>query len=222
MERIDPERVLENLKAEATTRKRRSLDLVHNILIDQGESGSRDFSIATIGRLCAEAGGPSPQSIRNKGGADYRRLIEAHAAFHGTTRKKPLSATSRGNLPRSAEDLLKRIEDPALRAVFGSIVAERNALAQECRVLKANVELVVDRREEHGPRATVEVLPALTGLLTPMEREALDEAVSERLLAQRGWQAFDNGRIKDANGRTIYKPGYVTAIRKILAESAKR
>jgi hypothetical protein len=151
MERIDPKRVLEDLKAEATTRKRRSLDLVHKILIDQGESGSRDFSIATIGRLCAEAGGPSPQSIRNKGGADYRRLIEAHATFHGTTRKKPLSATSRGNLPRSAEDLLKRIEEPALRAVFGSIVAERNALAQECRVLKANVELVVDRREEHGP-----------------------------------------------------------------------
>jgi len=217
---IDPGAVLEDLKSHASPRKAKTLDLLFEVLHKHAESGVMDFSVATIGRLSSAAGGPTTQSIRNKGGADYRRLIEAWAASRGTTRKKPLAPANRQRLPTRFEDILGRIEDPALRAVVGSLIAERNRFFNENRVLKAQTEIVVDCRPvkcEASP--AVEVLPSLTGLLTDMEREALQAAVSEKLLEQRGWTVFENGRVKGEDGRSIYKPGYLTAIRKILEET---
>jgi len=217
---IDPSAILEDLKAGASPRKARTLDLLFGLLQKQAESGVMDFSIATIGRLSSAAGGPTTQAIRNKGGADYRRLIEAWAASQATTRRKPLSPTNRQKLPTRFEDILGRIEDSALRAVVGTLIAERNRFFNENRILKAQSDIVVDRRpmKQEAPPA-VEGPPALNELLTDMEREALQAAVSEEFLEQRGWTALDNGRVKNEDGRSIYKPGYLTAIRKILAET---
>ncbi|MGH2879229.1 MAG: gamma-mobile-trio protein GmtX [Solirubrobacteraceae bacterium] len=216
---VDPTVLLEELKARATGRKRATLDLIYGLLEKQAKSGVVDFSIATLGRLSTTAGGPSTQAIRNKNGADYRRLIEAYAASQGTTTKKPLSPTNRQHLPTRDEDLLKRIEEPALRAVIGSIIAERNRYLSENRILKAQAEIVVDCRPAQHEVSSAEVLPALGGLLTPMEREALEAAISEAFLTQKGWTPTANGRIKDEDGRTLYKPGYVSAIEKVLKET---
>lgn len=216
---LDPKKVLDDLKASATKRKRASLDLIYGILEQQIENGQRDFSIATIGRLSADAHGPSPQAIRNKGGADYRRIIEVWAIAHNATTKKPLPRGSRGMIPKRDEDILKLIEDPALRAVVGAIIAERNRFRKELRVLKSQTELTIDRRPEiRGIVPTVEMFPSLSELLNDIEREALRNSISEKLLEERGWKTFDNGRVKDQNNRHLYKPGYVTAIQKILME----
>lgn len=211
---------LADLKAGASPRKRKTLDLLNTVLDKQAKSGVRDFSIATIGRLSAAAGGPTAQSIRNRGGKDYRRLIEAWAASQGTTPKKPLSPTNRQQIPRRDEDMLKRIADPALRAVVGNLIAERNRYKSQVRLLQEKNDAIMDRRSaRHTSPGAVEVLPSLEGLLTDMEREALEEAISDNMLQQRGWSAQDNGRIKDEHGRPLYKPGYVTAIKKILEET---
>jgi hypothetical protein len=63
------------------------------------------------------------------------------------------------------------------------------------------------------------VLPSLLGILNDMEREALEDAISEKQFQKRGWQPFDNGRVKDENGRHLFKPGYITAIKKIIKET---
>lgn len=214
---IEPQAILDDLKSRATKRKIKSLDLIYRLLQKQTQSGVMDFSIATIGRLSSAAGGPSTQAIRNKGGESYRRVIEAWAAAQGTTTKKPLASTHRQQPPPKDDDVLRRIEDPALRAVIGTFIAERNKLYSENRLLKSQSEIVVDRRpaKREVPQ-TVEVLPSLSGLLTDMEREALREAISDKTLADRGWKTQVNGRVKDENGRLLYKPGYITAIAKIL------
>lgn len=217
MTSIDPDALLADLKCSATARKCRSLDVVHGVLEKQAKEGALDFSIATIGRLSAAAGGPTTQSIRNKGGSDYRRLIEAWAAAQRTTTRKPPAPTSRQNLPTRDNDILERIDDPALRAVVGTIIAERNRFRSEIQVLKAQSEFVVDRRATKPNTApSVEMLPSLQGLLTAMEREALTDSISDNLLSQRGWSLQLNGRMKDENGRTLYKPGYASALQKIL------
>lgn len=216
---VDPAALLDELKARASKRKRVTLDLIYGLLEKRANSGITDFSIATVGRLSTAAGGPSTQAIRNKNGADYRRLIEAYAASLGRTTKKPLSPTNRQHLPTRDEDLLKRIEEPALRAVIGSIIAERNRYLSENRILKARTEIVVDCRPANSATSRMEVLPALRGPFTPMEREALEAAISETFLTQQGWARAANGRIKDENGRTLYKPGYVSAIEKLLKDN---
>jgi len=217
---IDPAKFLADLKNGASKRKCNSLDLIYGILERHTASGERDFSIATIGRLSASAGGPSSQSIRNPGGLDYRRLIEVWAQAHGTTRKKPPSQGSRPKVPTRDADILKRIEDPALRAVVGAIMAERNRFQNELRVLKSQTEFTIDRRPVKGVlEQPVELLPSLAGVLNDAEREALEHAISEKLLTERGWRAFENGRVKDENNRHLYKPGYLLAIKKILTET---
>jgi hypothetical protein len=46
--------------------------------------------------------------------------------------------------------------------------------------------------------------------------EALRHAVSDRLLKDEGWTTDSEGRLITETGRALYKPGYVSAIRKIL------
>jgi len=217
---IEPKEILNDLKTNATRRKRKTLDLLHELLEKQSTSDELDFSIATIGRLSAESGGPSPQAIRNKGGSDYRRLIEVWAAFLGKSTKKPASKGSRNKVSNSDKDILNCIGDPALRAVVGTIIAERNRYRNELRVLKSQTELTIDRRPRK-PLAdqSLEVLPSFTRFLNQVEQDALSHAVSESLFTARDWKVLTNGRVKDQNGRHLYKPGYVVAIQKILMES---
>jgi hypothetical protein len=40
--------------------------------------------------------------------------------------------------------------------------------------------------------------------------------VSDRLLKDEGWTMDSEGRVVTETGRALYKPGYVSAIRKIL------
>lgn len=212
----DPQRLLEDLKANASSRKVKSLDLIFKLLQHHSEAGTQDFSIATIGRLSAKAGGPSSQSIRNKGGKEYRRLIEAWAVHNGTTTKKPISPGNR-NIPKRDSDVLRLIDDPALRAVVGAIIAERDRFCKELRTLKSQIQFTIDRRPETSYSDTSALpLASIAKVLTGGEQEALKHAISDNLFETRGWIASKTGRVKDNNGRHIYKAGYLTAIEKVL------
>ena len=63
-----PKALLEALCAQADPRKMRSLRLIHAICEEQRDRGSKDYSVATIGRLSAGRGGPAAGAIRNKTG----------------------------------------------------------------------------------------------------------------------------------------------------------
>jgi len=186
----------------------------------QFQSGEQDFCIATIGRLSTAANGPSTVSIRNKSGSHYRRLIESWATFAGTTMKKPVSNQSRQREIPSDNKLLEHINDPALRTVFGQVIAERNRYRNQLNLLKQQTEFVIDKRpimrNYFQNDATVEVFPALSGILTDMEKEALDTAISDEFFNDQGWLVTETGQVKCQTSGEIYKRGYVNAIKKVL------
>ena len=209
---MTPEKLLETLKAKSNSRKQRSLDVIYEVCHEQAKAGSRDFSIATIGRLSAERSGPSTQTIRNKGGADFRELITTWAKHADGATKKPPKLQESG-----IYSILEKIEDPAVRSIVGTVLAKNTKLQGEVNLLKQQTEIVIDRR-------TVPLVPApndadhqaiLPNHLTSTEKSALQHAISDELMEQEGWSIESSGRIVNSLGRTIFKAGFATAIKKI-------
>ncbi|MCO8055508.1 MULTISPECIES: gamma-mobile-trio protein GmtX [Acinetobacter] len=218
---VDVNTILEDLKSDKSQRTRDSLDKLNALLEAQFNAGKKDYSIATIGRISEANGGVGTVSIRNKTGKHFRLLIDSWATKANTTMKKPLAPQSKQRgIPRDM-DLLQRLDDPALRAVFGQIIAERNKLKRENHILKNNAEINIDIRPNQVIHAeqvhqAVAVLPALNGLLLPSEIEALEDAINEQKIIQRGWTVSKYGAVKDEHERPLFKNGFVIAIKKVL------
>ena len=64
----------------------------------------------------------------------------------------------------------------------------------------------------------VELLPSLDGVLLQADIEALEDAINEDRMAQRGWMVSKYGAVKDEHGRPLFKNGFVLAIQKVLAK----
>ncbi|HDR7623655.1 TPA: hypothetical protein QCX73_003311 [Bacillus mycoides] len=216
---IDPAELVAQLLKNASTRKKRSLEIIHNICKEQYERGSKDFSIPTIGRLSIGAKGPSIQTIRNKEGADYRAVMQCWADYaNGTTKK---TKTKQENT--TSDEILAGITDPTIRALVGVVLAENRKLKSENSLLKQQTKLTIDMRHPTRPllntNEDAKVLPQISNLL-PLEITALQNAISDEFLKDWGFTTDEQGRIK-YKGRTMYKAGYVTAIKKILSNYSK-
>jgi hypothetical protein len=184
--------------------KLRNLGAINELCRAQYEAGSRDFSISTIGKLCERDGLLTARGLYNAAMADYKTLIEAWSAYAGPPAPKPVKQLA-------SEDYLRRIDDPAIRSIVQGVIAERNKLKAQLNTLKAHTTIIVDRR------------PALQGtdlvlstLFTDSERNALIKAVSPEHLKSHGWREADFGEVVNSNGRTVFDPGFATAVKKLL------
>jgi hypothetical protein len=218
---IDAQAIFEDIKSQASTRQARSLSVLNDVLKARHAAGERNFSIAEIARLSVQRGGPSAQTIRNKTGLVFRQLIEAWAAHAGASMKAPVNPLSKANRVPKDYELLTRLSDPAMRAIFGQIIAERNRYRNELNTLKAHSELIVDRRpvqhfDQPIESGAVQFVQTLN--LNEMEVEALRAAISDEFFEYHEWTVSAAGQIKDENKREIYKHGYVNAIKKVLKE----
>lgn len=217
---IDINAVLETLKAGKSAKTQASLDKLNEALKAYYESGKRDFSITTIGRVSAEANGVGYQSIRATANKHYRDLIEAWAAKAQTTTKKPPSVAAR----KSGQDyqLLERIDDTAVRALFGQIIRERDRYRSEANMLKNQTQIVIDKRptaySEPQSDASVELLPSLKGICSDNEIKALQTVCTDEWLEKLGFQANKLGQVKDELGTEILPRGFLTGLKKILGE----
>lgn len=211
---MNPEQLLDQLKTSATIRKIKSLEVLNAVCREQFERGSKDFTIATIGRLSEEKGGPATQSIRNKTGDDFKALISAWVNHTGGSAKRQPKLNDN---PLHA--VLEKIPDPAVRAVMGSVLAENKKLKGEVNLLKRNAQVVIDQRPAtvtaSMSQQMVQILPVFTSL-TDSEKEALRHAISDKLMSDEGWRIDESGRILNERGRTIFKAGFALAIRKVL------
>lgn len=202
-----PDEVLESFLAQKPRpQKVKNLQAIHDLCRAEYEAGSRDFSVAAIGKLCEQRGLLKARGLYNAPLADYRTLIEAWAAYAGPAPPKPVKQLA-------TEDYVARIDDPAVRMLVQGVIAERNKLKAQLNTLKAATTLVVDRR----PRLELhQSSPKLGGSLTESERQALKNAVSPEFLAEQGWQERDFGEVVNSRGRTVFDPGFVTGLRKLL------
>jgi hypothetical protein len=213
---MHPDDLIDQLKTTATPRKQKTLDLIHEVCREQYERGSKDFSVATIARIAANRGGPSKGAIHNATGDDYKGLIKVWAEHTGGVTRKVRQVSEN---PYSA--LIDKIENPALRSMMNGVLAENRQMRREITLLKAEGNRVIDMRPQStGQRENVQILPASYGLYST-EIEALRHAVSAHLLEDEGWTTDAEGRVLNDTKRPIYKPGYVTAIRKIIGADGK-
>jgi hypothetical protein len=107
MSAIHPDEVLKTLKEGARPQKQRNFDVVHQACAELHRLGSRDFSLATVGRLSEQRHGVSKGTLYNKAAADFRTLIQAWAAYASDAKPQ----FSRPYKPVAEEDLLQRIEE---------------------------------------------------------------------------------------------------------------
>lgn len=215
--------ILEDLKDGKSPRTSQSLDTLNGILQRYVESGQRDFSVTQIGRVSATEGGPGYQTIRATRNKHYRDLIDAWAQKCNTTMKKPLAEHSRSREVPADNKLLERIPDPAVRALFGQIIAERNRYRKEVNLLKQHANITIDKRPVRPYEASVEpraeILPSVSGLLTESEKNALAYAVSDACMEQHNWQYTKAGQVKDLEYNVeIFPRGFITGLRKLLGE----
>lgn len=207
---VHPDDVFKALLEKTSRPQRaRNLELFHRICGAQFR-GSKDFSIASIGRLCEAAGGLKARAIYNAASFDYRTLVHAWEAFAGSSRHPPQSESR-------WDALLMRIPDPAVRTLIQGRMIERDKFRAELNLLKSKVML----RIEVGCAGVVsEGLSAGSSApvaLTVTEREALEQAVSPSFLAAEGWSEGANGDILNNRGRRLFAVGFSAAIRKMLS-----
>lgn len=220
--RIHPDEVLSALLDKGPRRQKvANLRALHEICsVQHGvqNQATRDFSLPTIGRLCEEKGIFKARVLYNAASDDYVALIKAWAAFSGTPDIKPPKKVV---APPAGHAYLMRIEDPAVRSIMQSVIAERDKLKAQLSLLKSKTQIVVDQRPLSATIAPgdagVRVLE-IASKLTDSERDALRRAISAEFLADQGWSLGPDGEITTDRKRVIYDPGYESAVRKVLAK----
>lgn len=215
--------ILEDLKDGKTPRTKQNLDTLNGILQRYVESGQRDFSVTKIGRVSAAEGGPAYEALRATRNKHYRELINAWAQKCNTNMKKPLAEYSRSREVPADNKLLERIPDPAVRALFGQIIAERNRYRKEVNLLKQHANITIDKRPvrefDMSAEPSVELLSSLSGILSESEKKALAYAISDECMELHDWQYTQAGQVKDNEYKTeIFPRGFVTGLRKLLGE----
>lgn len=205
----DPKVFLDQLCKGAHPRTEVSLRLIFSICQEQNDRGSRDFSVALIGGLSSERGGPSAAAIRNKSGEKYRALIAAYADSVGGKKRKSVA-------PRQsdADDILEGVVDPVLRARLGLLLAE---LASTKVQLRAARHLASQNAELHLPaEPSSHEVASVPPTLSDQERRSLASAVSQKTLDHWGWTVDRSGRILTNRGQVVFGAGFATAIQKLV------
>ena len=210
MMKMNPDELFLKLYENASTRKKKTLELIQNACKKQAESNIKDFSIGTIARLIAGDGGPSEQALRNKAAEDYRVLIKQWADYCETTIKKP----KKEKKTDINELILENISDPTTEVLVGIIMAENKKLKRELSLLKEQTTFTIDMRPKNDTSNDgVIIEPSFK--LTDTEIDALRSAISNEFMNHQGWTTDNYGRVKQ-NGIQIFKAGFVTAIQRIL------
>ena len=181
--------------------------------------GSKDFSLSTVGRMSQERGGLSKRALYNSTSQDFKTLIRSWAIFVTINTSQTNERKSRESIPDD-RNLLLNISDPAMRALVGYVIAERDRLRGEVKLLRSQANVVIDRRVLPGHiniTSEGQVIQVMSNVdLSDTEKQALDFAISREFLEQEGWTEGKNGEILNSRGRKIFDIGFANAIRKVL------
>ncbi|HYE68265.1 MAG TPA: gamma-mobile-trio protein GmtX, partial [Anaerovoracaceae bacterium] len=197
---MHPDELFSKLYENASTRKKKTLELIHNACKNQSESIVKDFSLGTIARLITDEGGPTEQALRNKNAEDYRALIFLWAEYCDTTTQKP----KKEKASTLHDDILANISDPTIKALVGMLISENRKLKRENSLLKEQTTFTVDMRpiSYKNNNQDVDIIES-SFALTAMEKDALKDAISDDFMKHRGWTTDEYGRVKE-KGIQVY------------------
>lgn len=217
---VHPDNVLEALLSKGNRRdKQEKLQKLHEICsleYSRHSQGARDLSVANISRIAESQGLFKARTIYNIQSSDYVKLINSWDAYNGPKKSIPTKKTI-GTPDKYA--FLQRIEDPSIRSLCHMALIERDKLKAEFNLLKSQTQVIVDMRPL-GAEIVTGALDVASSepkvILTESERIALAESIDSKLLEQRKWRIGQTGEIVDEKNRFVFKPGYATAILKII------
>lgn len=199
---MEPQKILEKLKQDATSKAIKTLDAIYEICIEQEQRKHYDFSIPTIARLGYKRGVPKAQSIRNQTGEKYRTLLRAFSDKYEST--KDQKTESKPN------DWIEEIANPKLKLL---------ARMQESELKSANKKL----REFIPPGTRIEVRDYQNqqedgdNRLTNLERRALEYLISDDFLKKWDFTTSQYGEVLDSSGEVVMKASTVDAVKKALS-----
>lgn len=208
--KLTPDEVLDSIMATSPRpQKVKTLQALNELCKALFDVGPRDFSKASIARLCDAKGIMAGRGLYNRSGEDHCRLLEAWQHLAGPLPPKLISTE------KPTQAYVNTIEDPVLRKLVLRDLSELSRVTSELNVLKAQKTLVIDRRpvEISSTRSN----DALKGL-EDSERRALKKALSPESLKRKGWVVTSLGEVQSETGRTIFEPGFATGLRKLLGE----
>jgi len=198
--------------------KSENLDKVWEVLEAIRNEGSRDYSLAEIGRRLERINGPKTQSLRNTQGSDYRNIISAYAeAVSGSTR---YVAKTQSNL----EQALALITDPSIRAIIRIALDE----AKRLKVVNDNLHAAFKALKigtTLTPPPPIDDLPPLPTLIQESNNlslrflKALRKGIDSTRLAQQGLHVGDEGSVENEHGDKIFPPAFVFAIQAVLGRN---
>jgi hypothetical protein len=217
---VHPDDVLETLLAKSPrSDKATKLRHLHVICANHHAQNHsvRDFSLASVGRLCkSQSLFKTERTLYNAGSEDYCILINSWATFSGST---SIKVTQREPKFPPEHRYLTRIEDHAIRSIMQGVIAQRDRFKQQLHVLKQQVRIEIDQRPLGavvGNDSATTVVIALKNQFTDSERQSLARAISVDFLEDQGWELGSDGEIYTANGTLLFDPGFASAIAKIL------
>ena len=189
--------------ASEKSNRKRNLELLWSVLESIRADGSRDFSIAEVGRRMESAGGMRTQSLRNTGTEEFRRII---AEYSEAVRIKGSFQPIPGG--DTAKRALELVTDPLAKSVLEGYVREAKRLREENNMLRAafrQVQLPVTLPEE--PR-----MPVLQDVQM-IDRELfkiLQKALSNKMIKRWGVIQAD-GSIQDIQGYEVFPSRFIEA-----------
>jgi hypothetical protein len=212
METENPKQLLETFLVSASERKARSLRLIYDICEELGKTPSKSVTVANVGRISQERGGPGAPALRNVAGEHYRLLIQAFAKQAGGIK------TPRAGKQAVLDEILEGVNDQVLRARISLLVAELSSCKAQILALRhlANQTSVLDLRGVQEPIAQASV-DKLSLDLTLQEMTALEAAISPATLEHWGWTKTPTGRISSESGQIVFRAGFVSAVEKVIA-----
>lgn len=184
-------------------RKKKNLEVIYNILLQQYEMSSNNFTVAHIGKMSQKEGGPIAQTIRNKQGKDYKDLIEFFANNVQIVNSSTVD---------TEYNLSDYIDDPVLKAHINILIAENKSLKNQLNILKQNMsknfELnYIDTNSQAKKMDNILLnseLESIKNFLANIETEKIPIKLSER------------GSLIDENGTLIATSGFAEGLKKIL------
>lgn len=187
-------------------KKKKSLSIIYNILLNLYESSSVNFSIAHIGRLSKKEGGPSEPSIRNKQGKEYRELINFF--------KNNIVIVN--NKEYDELDFTEYIEDPALKAHIKIIIAENKSLKNQLNILKNNMSK--NYKLQYDTKTLTDINANSNTNLLSSEIDSIKRFIVDINSNKINLYKTAYGGLKDENETTIANAGFIDALEKIVKE----
>jgi hypothetical protein len=204
--------LLERLKVGKQKRVVRSLDIIHQICLDERAKAHPNLTVVHIGDESQARNGVGRRQIYQDAGRHYKDLLDAHVLAHRRSKKLPPpydDSTQKGR-----EDYwIREIDAVEIRMMVKRIRAERDRLAQE----NANLKQVIATGIQGFRFQNGEILPAPRGVeFTRLEIDALRRACDPSTLTNAGLTVKDDGTVVARSRIAVYAPEYLTALRKII------